>query len=184
MQPPTPPTSPSGTPPASPSTPSSPGSPSGVASASPSTASGVVGCDTAIGAEASPPPGFAVVGGVVALPVRRTLQVSRVELPVGGTGWFAKQGLLVRRDRLAELTVPEELRDRFWLTWGGMAHPAARVTAGPCGGAARWVAFAGGYVVRAPACLAVRVRGRGGEQHEVRVPVGAPCPQRPSPVIR
>ncbi|SEN36013.1 hypothetical protein SAMN05660976_07381 [Nonomuraea pusilla] len=144
----------------------------------------MVRCDTAIGAEASPPPGFAVVGGVVALPTRRTLQVSRTELPGGGTGWFAKQGLLVRRDRLAELTVPEDLRDRFWLTWGGMEHPAARVTAGPCGGAARWVAFAGGYVVRAPACLPVRVRGRGGEHHEVRVPVGAPCPERPSPVIR
>lgn len=106
------------------------------------------------------------------------------DLPDGGTGLFAKQGLLVRRGEMVELIVPEELRGRFWLEWGGLRTPSDHVVVDRCDGNDEWVVFVGGYFVRRAACLPVMVRVRGGEPRQVHIGVGAPCPgQSPAPRI-
>ncbi|MEU6412709.1 hypothetical protein [Microbispora sp. NPDC046933] len=145
-------------------------------------------CDDAIGGQRSPSGDLQVVGDAVALPTSKSraqaLQASDAKSPGGGAGFFAKQGLLVRRGRHVELTVPEGLTGRFWLVWGNPGSPGARVVVDRCEARDEWIAFAGGYIVRATGCLPVQVRVDGGVAHEVLIGVGAPCPgQRPAPRI-
>lgn len=133
-----------------------------------------------------PPTGLRVIDDAVALPTsevrERALQVSEVRLPDGGKGLFAKQGLLVRRGRHVELTVPEGMADRSWMAWGRPRPVSARVVVDRCDAEDEWIAFVGGYTVREAGCLPVLVSVDGGAAREVLVGVGAPCPgQRPAP---
>ncbi|GHE27070.1 hypothetical protein GCM10017673_31360 [Streptosporangium violaceochromogenes] len=144
-----------------------------------------VDCEAAIDGEQAPPSGFEIIGDAVALPTDRArsdaLQTSETRLPDGKAGLFAKQGLLVRRGRVAELTVPENLRDRFWMRWGGQEPPGDHVVVNRCAAEREWLVFAGGYTVRHAACLPVDVRVDNGDPRRVRVGIGAPCPgQRPA----
>lgn len=147
-----------------------------------------VQCETAIGGEQVPPADLEIIGGAVALPTNRNrsnaLQVSEVKLPDGQTGLFAKHGLLVRRGELVELTVPEDLRDRFWMKWGRPEPLGDRVIVDRCNADKEWPAFAGGYTVLRAACLPVDVRVGNGESRQVRIGIGAPCPgQQPAPEV-
>ncbi|MGI5489088.1 hypothetical protein [Microtetraspora malaysiensis] len=165
----------------------SPGSPA-VSPASPAAASAPVRCDEGIGGAAAPPAEFQVVGDGVALPTsdvrKAALQAAEAKMPDGSPGSFAKQGLLVRRGHLVELSVPERLTGRAWLVWGKPGSPGARVVADRCQGSEEWIVFPGGYLVRDVGCLPIRVRVDGGTVKEVLIGVGAPCPgQGPAPQI-
>lgn len=157
------------------------------ASASPmATVAATVQCDASVGGEQVPPAGFEIVGDAVALPTSQArsqaLQVAKAELPDGKPGFFAKQGLLVRRDRLVELIVPEDLRDLLWIEWGTLKPPGDHVVVDHCDGDDEWLAFTGGYTIRRAACLPVEVRVGNGATQRVRIGVGAPCPgQQPAP---
>ncbi|MFF4772944.1 hypothetical protein ACFY05_08825 [Microtetraspora fusca] len=165
----------------------SPASPA-VPPASPAADYASVRCDEGIGGEAAPPADFQVVGDAVALPTtdvrKAALQAAEAKMPDGSQGSFAKQGLLVRRGRHVELSVPESLTGRAWLVWGKPGSPGARVVADRCQEDKEWIVFPGGYLVREVGCLPVRVRVDGGAVQEVRIGVGAPCPgQGPAPQI-
>ncbi|MGC5009900.1 hypothetical protein ACLQ2R_03960 [Streptosporangium sp. DT93] len=169
---------------ASPRSPS-PSAISPVASATPEPP-GTVRCDTRVGGERAPSGDLRIVGDAVALPAgdtrERALQVSEVRLPDGGPGLFAKQGLLVRRGRHVELTVPEGMTGRLWLKWGRPDPPGTRVVVDRCDSDDEWIAFVGGYTVREAGCLPVLVGVDGGAPREVLIGIGAPCPgQRPAP---
>ncbi|MEV0971175.1 hypothetical protein [Microtetraspora glauca] len=158
------------------------------ASSPPPAASATVRCDEAIGGGQAPSGDLQVVGDAVALPTSKSraqaLQAAEAELPGGGSGWFAKQGLLVRRGRHVEVTVPEGLTGRLWLAWGSPGSPGARVVVDRCESGDEWIAFAGGYIVREAGCLPIRVRVDGGAVHEVLIGVGAPCRgQKPAPRV-
>ncbi len=88
---------------------------------------------------------------------------------------FAKSGLLLRTGEHAELSSEDA-----WLAWGSNAVDR-RLDAGPCQGEPGWLAFAGGYLVSDPGCVAVTVTVDG-EDFPYTVGVGAPCPgQQPPP---
>ncbi|MFC0861524.1 hypothetical protein ACFHYQ_04350 [Sphaerimonospora cavernae] len=145
-------------------------------------------CGDAIGEYHSPDDNLQVIVDAVALPTSKSsaqaLQVGEDSTPDGGTGFFAKQGLLVRRGRHVELIVPERLTGRFWMVWGRPGSPGARIVVNRCEARDEWIAFPGGYIVRETGCLPVQVRVDGGAAHEVLIGVGEPCPgQRPAPQI-
>ncbi|MFS1304877.1 hypothetical protein [Streptosporangium longisporum] len=171
---------------ASPSSPPPPSaSPPSTAAPRGSTSSVIVECDSMIASQRAPSPNLEIVGGAVALPTSRTyeraLQVSETRLPDGSEGLFAKQGLMVRRGRHVELTVPERVTDRFWLTWGRPGPTGMRVV-DRCDAENEWIAFVGGYLARKAGCFPVLVSVDGRAFREVLIGVGAPCPgQGPAP---
>ncbi|WP_285709707.1 hypothetical protein [Microtetraspora sp. NBRC 16547] len=158
------------------------------ASSPPPAAFATVRCDEVIGGQRAPSGDLEVIGDAVALPTSKAraqaLQASDVNVPGGGAGLFAKQGLLVRRGRHVEVAVPDGLSGRFWLVWGSPGSPGARVVVDRCDAENEWIAFAGGYIVREAGCLPIHVRVDGGAAHEVLIGVGAPCPgQGPAPRV-
>ncbi|MEV6812293.1 hypothetical protein [Micromonospora sp. NPDC051296] len=125
-----------------------------------------------------PDSGYTVVGDAVAVTTGRVLQANPSSVDGGGEdGFFAKDGLLVRRGRAVELRVGDAAAGRAWLGWGSPAVPGAQVRVGPCDQPSQeWMAFAGGYWVLTPGCLPVQVSVDGGPPREVLVPVGSGCP--------
>jgi len=142
----------------------------------------VLACGDFIDGNALPAP-LQVVLGVVALPVSPGYPALGTSLSGDGSGplrLFAKTGLVIRPGTTFELIVPARFADRLRIGWGSPGTPSQRVVVSNCpnpGGG--WLAYAGGYWVDHPACVPIIVRA-GGNQQEVHIGVGTPCPgQRP-----
>jgi hypothetical protein len=123
-----------------------------------------------------------VVLGRVALPTGTALGVNRTaedpEFPL-----FAKDGLVIRAGASFELVVPGALRGRLRIGWGSAARPTTRLAVSDCRAtdpSKPWLAYAGGYFVSEPACVALIVRATN-ESQRVRIGVGAPCPGQDPP---
>jgi hypothetical protein len=139
----------------------------------------LVDCATSIDAVSEPPGDYTVLGDAVAM---LTSETSDTALQTSQSGdadptkrLFAKSGLLVRAGAQARLS-----SDDAWLDWGSNAIDR-RLDVGPCEGDPGWFAFAGGYLVADPACVAVTVTVDGSD-FPYTMGVGAPCPgQQPPP---
>jgi hypothetical protein len=143
-------------------------------------------CNDYIGAQ-PPVPGLQVVLGVVALPTSTAgpaLQTSRTGNDPSIPRLFAKTGLLVRVGADFQIVVPPEAGGRLGIGWGSSASPSKTVMVNRCpraGLPGDWVAFAGGYWLDRPACVALQVQ-TAQKTRTVRIGLGAPCPgQRPPP---
>lgn len=144
-------------------------------------------CNDYIGAH-PPVPGLQVVLGVVALPTSAAggtaLQTSRTGEGPSGPRLYAKTGLLVRARTDFQIVVPPGSGGRLGIGWGSSATPAKAVVVSHCPRAhlpVKWIAFAGGYWLDHPACVALRVQ-TAQRTKTVHIGLGAPCPgQRPPP---
>lgn len=146
-------------------------------------------CRDVIGSTDDPSPGHAVVFGRVALPTRIALQASPSGEDDSNARLFAKDGLLIKPRASFELIVPDAWRDRLTLGWSG-AERTAHLKVQGCdpnrSPRTTWLAYAGGYWVRDPACVSVIVKAAH-KSRRVRIGVGAPCPGQdpppPAPVV-
>jgi hypothetical protein len=90
-----------------------------------------------------------------------------------GDGWlFAKMGLYVRPDVTVELSVDPAAQAA--ISYGRQDRLPTVVLQRCTDLPGRWIVYTGGYYVKTPMCLPVRVRVHGDEV-QVRVPVGAGC---------
>ena len=125
-------------------------------------------CRDSLGDHGPPTPDLEVFLDAAALPTRRVLQASD-----SGDGWlFAKVGLYVRPHLTVELAVEPPVEGAIDY---GPGDRTERIVLSPCTRTpGRWLVYPGGYYVRKPACLTIRVRAGGGEA-VARVPVGEAC---------
>lgn len=144
-------------------------------------AESVLDCGTFIDTQA-PPASMQVVLGVVALPTSPGSPALQTSL--SGTGplrLFAKTGLLIKPDNAFELIVPTQFSSRLSIGWGSPGTPSHRLLVGNCANTGvGWLAFAGGYWVDHPACVAIVVKA-GGKEQQVRIGVGSACPSQQPP---
>jgi hypothetical protein len=135
-------------------------------------------CDEHIGTT-PPPAGMRIVEGVVALPASPGIAALGTSLTGSGNDahrLFAKWGLTIRAGRTFSLLIPSRLTQVASIGWGSSARPVVRLTVPGCqSGRARWLSYAGGYWVRRPLCLPLRVVVQG-RTRTVRIGVGAACP--------
>jgi hypothetical protein len=149
-------------------------------------------CGDQIDAQATPRlSGSTTVLGDVALPTRKALGAVRLAGADPSARYWAKQGILVRAGASFEMMVPPPWLGRLSFGWGS---PATRTTdlivsgcdwtAGPSQQGRRepWLAFAGGYWVRDPACVSFVVKA-GSRTQRVRVGVGTACPGQSPPRV-
>jgi hypothetical protein len=115
-----------------------------------------------------PSPDLEVVLDAAALPTTRALQVNDA-----GDGWlFAKVGLFVRPHLTVELSIEPDVDAAVEY---GPGERSRRVVLPQCTVLPdRWIVYTGGYYVRKPACVPVRLRAKASEAL-VRIPVGAAC---------
>lgn len=133
----------------------------------------VVPCDSVVLRPRSVSPRDPVALGRVAFVGARVYQVA----DVGGEGpwrFWAKVGLYVRAGRrTVTLAVPEAWRRRAGISWGTGVVPELRVAGCPSPPRV-WNGYAGGFFVRAPACVPLRVRIS--ERTTIlRFGIGQPC---------
>jgi len=136
----------------------------------------------------APPENSEVVSDSVALPSspdHPALQTSRREASDGTTYFFAKAGLFWKTGNSFTLVVPDSLRSRMAIGWGGPApHGHSVEISCNVGGEARWVGLPGGYWVTEPLCADLVVRTET-EEVTIQIGLGTPCdgqepPQGPS----
>lgn len=133
-----------------------------------------VPCENVINFSDSPSKGRAIVLGA-ALPSANAggpqLAAHPSEMPDGSIRYFAKDGLEVQRGRPLQISVPDEVRGRLWIGWGGNpSHPAQRISFNGCDGEKEWMAFAGGYWVTKPGCFPLEVTdGRAVKRIEIAI---------------
>jgi hypothetical protein len=149
-------------------------------------------CGEQIDSQATPRlSGFGTVLGDVALPTRKALGAVRLAAAEPDARYWAKQGIVVRAGASFEMIVPPQLLGRLSFGWGSPAIRTTHLivsscqwTAGPTqqGRRAPWLAFAGGYWVRDPACVSIVVKA-GPRAQRVQVGVGAPCRGESAPRI-
>ena len=144
-------------------------------------------CDDSIGTAHPPVPGLQVILGVVALPTSTAgpaLGTSRTGQTSSIPRLFAKTGLLVRAGADFRIVVPQGSGRRLGIGWGSSASPSKAVAVSHCpraGLPGNWIAFAGGYWLNHPACVALQVQTVQ-ETKTVHIGLGTPCPgQRPPP---
>ncbi|MGN9911257.1 hypothetical protein ACTMTJ_27240 [Phytohabitans sp. LJ34] len=87
---------------------------------------------------------------------------------------FAKQGLVVRANTEVDITIAPEAAAGTRIGWGSPAPEATAVHVPACPSGSGWLAFAGGYTVRAPTCVPLVVEAHG-RRERVEVSVGADC---------
>lgn len=121
-----------------------------------------------------------VVLGVVALPASPAYPALQTARTGGSPRLFAKTGLFAKPGVRFTISVPTRLVHRVHIGWGNPAPLSRTVVVPSCQGiAGEWLAYAGGYWVDRPACIAVVVRAKSGSR-SVHVGLGKPCPgQRP-----
>lgn len=136
---------------------------------SPPPSSSIVSCAHDLGATAPRDTARLVLDSVV-LPTRM-LEVHESGEP---GRLFAKNGLIVRADVAVDIAVAPEAAAEVSIGWGGPGPQGAAVQVPACPSSSGWLAFAGGYTVRAPGCvpLIIRVAGR---EERANVAVGADC---------
>lgn len=129
-----------------------------------------VACAHDLGGAPPTDDGYRLVLDAVALPAGTlTPQES------GEPGWlFAKQGFVVRAGTSVDITVAPEAAADARIGWGSPAPAATAVHVPACPSGSGWLAFAGGYTVRAPACVPLLVEAHG-RRERVEVSVGATC---------
>jgi len=150
----------------------------------------VLPCQDVIGSETAPRSDESIVLDRVALPTVKALQVHPTHGSDPAAWLFAKNGLLIRRDASFDLIVPDDWRGRFAVRFGSPGQltrdlrvPGCRPThtLNPIRESDDWLAYAGGYFVKDPACIALVVMA-GQQTQTVRIGVGASCPgQAPPP---
>jgi hypothetical protein len=117
-----------------------------------------------------------IVLGRVAFVGARVYQAAAV----GGEGplrLWAKVGLYVRAgSRPVTLALPDAWRRRAGVTWGTGIVPALHIAGCPLPSGV-WNGYAGGFYVRAPACVPLRVRV-GRRSAVLRFGIGRPCADR------
>lgn len=161
-----------------------PAQPADSAASSPAPAGeSTLACGDSIDEDAQVGP-LRVVLGVVALPVSpgyQALETSPTGAGNGALRLFAKTGLLVKPGTAFELIVPGQFAGHLSIGWGSPGTPSQRVVVSDCanpGGG--WLAYAGGYWIDHPACVAIVVRA-GGQRQQVRIGLGTPCPGQQAP---
>lgn len=137
-------------------------------------------CTDPISELGSPPDGFQLIDGVVALQTietsSRPLQLGRTVAAESGDLRFAKTGLIVRSGAEFEIIVSPPSGVQALVSWGntGKARPTHLFMVGPCEAQAKWIAFPGGYFVSEAACVELIVQHRNIDTH-VSVGVGTSC---------
>jgi hypothetical protein len=126
-------------------------------------------CRDSQNGDAGPSQGLEILLDAAALPTQRVLQANE-----HNDGWlFAKVGLYVRPHLTVELSVGPGTDAGVTYGPGERAEsvvlPQCTVLPG------RWIVYTGGYYVRKPMCLPIRLRASGNEA-QTRIAVGAPCP--------
>jgi hypothetical protein len=125
----------------------------------------------------------------VALPTGRALQASANPSAEPVARLFAKDGLQIRRSVVFDLVVPEEWIGRLLIGWGSPAKRTTHLhvpgcqpkeTLNPLRPTDDWIAYAGGYWVKDPACVDLSVQV-GSAQQRVRIGVGVACPGQAAP---
>jgi hypothetical protein len=143
-------------------------------------------CHDSIGTH-RPVPGLQVILGVVALPTSTAgpaLQTSRTGQTPSTPRLFAKTGLLIRAGTDFRIVVPQGSGRQLGIGWGSTASPSQAIVVSHCpraGLPGNWIAFAGGYWLNHPACVALQVQTMH-KTRTVHIGLGTPCPgQRPPP---
>jgi hypothetical protein len=144
-----------------------------------SVADSVLKCGNSID-DHPPPASFQIVLGVVALPTSPRYPA----LQTGLTGdksvprLFAKTGLIIKAGTSFDVVVPRQARGHLGIGWGGSpATPRRQVLIRNCAKAAGnsdWLAYAGGYWIDHPACVAIVVKAQG-QQERLHIGLGTPC---------
>jgi hypothetical protein len=150
----------------------------------------VLPCEDAIGSNPAPSNGRSAVFDRVALQTERALQAGPTSKTDPAAWLFAKDGLQIRRSVVVELIVPDEWVGRLLIGWGSPAKQTTHLhvpgcrpkeTINPLRPTDDWIAYAGGYWVKDPACVDLIVKA-GATQQTVRIGVGAPCPGQAPPL--
>ena len=131
-------------------------------------------CAAAI--DGDPPPDYATVLDVVALPTGRVLGAYDSGDPTA-PALFAKTGLVVRAHASFELEVGQQTDDAS-IGWGNVSfRPSRRFVVPGCPDTygTGWLAYPGGYWADQPLCLPISVRSESREQ-QVHIGVGTGCP--------
>ncbi len=173
-------------PPATP-LPSTPTAASAAPSPNPSStiATATLRCSDVVGTD-PPSADLRQLEGVVAFPStsQPALQTSQTGA-AGKRRLFAKFGLLVRAGQSMVIVASDP--DHVAMGWGNPGTITSALIIPGCPEPANsspgseWLAFAGGYYVDRPQCIGLIVT-RAGQEHTVRIGVGAPCPdQQPPP---
>jgi hypothetical protein len=157
-----------------------------------SVAAATLPCADQIGASSGPEPSRTTVLGKVALTTRAALGAGPGGDPSDPAArYFAKDGLQFRAGSTFDLVVAPEWRGRLSLGWGNPATrtthlrvAGCRWTPSPSQSSPRgtWLAFAGGYWVRQPACVSVLVRV-GHQTRRVHVGIGVACAGQTTPPV-
>jgi hypothetical protein len=134
------------------------------------TAGPTVPCAHDLGADAPDGGGYRLVLDAVAVPTG-----TLVPQESGEPGWlFAKSGLVVRASTPVDVAVAPDAAGRVRIGWGSPGPEATTIHVPACPSGSGWLAFAGGYSVRTPACVPLIVRAHG-KQERVDVSVGVAC---------
>ena len=125
-------------------------------------------CPASQNGDAGPSPDLEILLDAAALPTKRVLETDDHQ-----DGWlFSKVGLYVRPNLTVELSV-ESTMDAG-IEYGG-SDRSRRIVLTQCTQLpGRWIVYTGGYYVRKPTCLPIRLRVNGIEA-VARIAVGAPC---------
>lgn len=101
--------------------------------------------------------GYRVVLGVVSVPPANVYGRGPVETHDTPWAYWQKAGLVIRMGSPAVLvSVPRAWRERVAITWGSSGVVSA-LRVGHCPAAPAWSAYAGGFYLRAPACVPLDV---------------------------
>lgn len=125
-------------------------------------------CPASQNGDDGPPPDLEILLDAVAIPTQRVLQTNDQ-----GDGWhFSKVGLYVRPHLTVELSVEPGMDAGVEY---GSGDRSERVVLAQCTQlVGRWIVYTGGYYVRKPTCLPIRLRANGSEV-VARIPVGVAC---------
>jgi hypothetical protein len=134
-----------------------------------------VSCDSVaqVIGRVAPGPGSRIVFGRIAVPARYLARVADEDYPLRH---WVKAGILVRPgSRPVDLIVPVAWRSRLAIGWGdGGVASSVRIAGCPAYGR-RWLGYAGGFHLAAPACVPLIVR-TGGRSRTISFGIGRRCP--------
>jgi hypothetical protein len=134
------------------------------------TAGPAVSCAHDLGTDAPDGGGYRLVLDAVAVPTGKLVPQDSDE-----PGWlFAKSGLVVRAGTLVDVAVAPDAVTGVRVGWGSPGPEGTAIHVPACPSGSGWLAFAGGYSVRTPACVPLIVRAHG-QRERVAVSVGVAC---------
>ena len=140
-------------------------------------------CADQLGWPRTPPAGYAVSYGRVALPTTKAFSAVRLDPSKPNSKFWAKQGLLIKPGTSFELVVPAAWTSRLTVGWGNPAHATTHFWVTGCASkqaGAHWLAYAGGFTINKPACIPLIVK-TATAQRTVHIGVGNACPGQAPP---